>query len=164
MNEVKTNLREIGIFIEEGQADPITRVKTIVIKKTTDIGKISFGSLESFDRQNHSQPKAESSNDTVNDISNADKTSQNRGLNDMNDMNDIYRNPTGRIATTNTTTIANDKQEATREGIFWHRFKELEDSSQTVKGEKLKDSLVSSGKFYQSDELYSLKTCESQER
>jgi hypothetical protein len=69
----------------------------------------------------------------------------------MNDMNDIYRNPTGRIATTNTTIIANDKQEAIREGIFWHRFKELEDSSQTVKGEELKDSLVSSGKFYQSD-------------
>lgn len=148
MNEVKTNLREIGIFIEEGQADPITRAKTIVIKKTTGIGKISFGSLESFDKQNHSQPKAESSNDSVNDISNADKTSQNRRLNDMNDMNDIYRNPTGRIATT---TIANDKQEATREGIFWHRFKELEDSSQTVKGVELKDSLVSSGKFYQSD-------------
>jgi hypothetical protein len=138
MNETKTNLREIGIFIEEGQADPITRVKTIVIKKTTDIGKISFGSLESFDDHN----KGESSNNT----SNFDKTPQNRSLNDMNDMNDIYRNPTDPMPP-NTLSIASDNLEA----IFWQRFKKLEDSSQTVKGEELKASLVSSGKFYQSD-------------
>jgi DNA-binding transcriptional MerR regulator len=31
MNEVKTNLREVGLVIEEGDADPKTRVKTIMI-------------------------------------------------------------------------------------------------------------------------------------
>jgi uncharacterized protein (UPF0335 family) len=52
INEVKTNLREVGIFIEKGQADPITRVKTVVITKTSGrpdvIGKISIESFESF--------------------------------------------------------------------------------------------------------------------
>jgi hypothetical protein len=46
----------------------------------------------------------------------------------------------------------NDKLEDIREVIFWQRFNELESSgNQTVKGEELRGSLVSSGKFYQSD-------------
>jgi hypothetical protein len=43
--------------------------------------------------------------------------------------------------------------EPVKEDLFWHRFKDLEQESSdhTVKGEELRHSLVSSGKFYQSD-------------
>ncbi len=39
INEVKTNLLEVGISIEEGPQDPVTRVKTIVITKSEDYEK-----------------------------------------------------------------------------------------------------------------------------
>jgi hypothetical protein len=50
INEVKTNLREVGIFIKEGEQDPVSRVRTIVITKP-DIGKMPFEQLEQFDRR-----------------------------------------------------------------------------------------------------------------
>jgi hypothetical protein len=81
INEVKTNLREVGIFIKEGQQDPVTRVKTIVITKPSDIGKMPFEQFEPFDRRG-------SENQNNNDAQ--DGTS-----NGMNDMNGILRNPSG---------------------------------------------------------------------
>jgi hypothetical protein len=44
INEVKTNLREVGIFIKDGEQDPVTRVKTIVIMEIQNIGKMPFDS------------------------------------------------------------------------------------------------------------------------
>ena len=50
-------------------------------------------------------------------------------------------------------TSNNNELKAIREVVFWQRFKELEHKSPdgTVKGQDLRGSLVSSGKFYQSD-------------
>jgi len=47
----------------------------------------------------------------------------------------------------------NDKLEDIRELFFWQRFKELEQISPdgSVKGQDLRGTLLSSGKFYQSD-------------
>jgi hypothetical protein len=81
INEVKTNLREVGFFIKEGPQDPITRVKTIVITKTQNIGKMPFEQFEPFDRRS----EVESQN-------NADRQVT---ANDTNDTNGILRNPDG---------------------------------------------------------------------
>lgn len=73
VNEVKTNLREVGVIIEEGTQDSVTRVRTVVIRKPTDIGKMPLEQFESFDKRS----KCKSPNDmndvpqntTTNDIS-----------------------------------------------------------------------------------------------
>jgi hypothetical protein len=49
INEIKTNLREVGIFIKEDpKQDPVTGVKTMVMTKLSDIGKMPFEQLEQF--------------------------------------------------------------------------------------------------------------------
>ena len=48
---------------------------------------------------------------------------------------------------------AQEGDEDEKNSIFWHRFRELEkkSSDQSVKGDELRATLISSGKFYQSD-------------
>jgi hypothetical protein len=64
VNEVKTNLREVGVIIEEGKQDSVTRVRTVVIRKPTDIGKMPLEQFEPFDKRS----KCKNSND-MNDTS-----------------------------------------------------------------------------------------------
>jgi len=71
-----------------------------------------------------------------------------------NGMNGIYPNHVDRSSIAqpppNMTGITSEQNEL--EAVFWQRFKQLESSgSQTVNGEELRYSLLSSGKFYQSD-------------
>jgi len=56
INEVKTNLQQVGIFIKEGQQDPVTRVKSIVITKPSDVGKMPFEPFEPFDMRGSESP------------------------------------------------------------------------------------------------------------
>jgi hypothetical protein len=68
LNEVKTNLREIGIIINnEAAKNPKTRVKSILIQKITgekqEVCKQSFESLESFEDKNHAQIASDNPND-----------------------------------------------------------------------------------------------------
>jgi hypothetical protein len=70
VNEVKTNLREVGVIIEEGKQDSFTRVRTVVIRKPTDIGKMPLEQFEPFDKQ-----------------------SKCKNPNDMNDTSGILHNP-----------------------------------------------------------------------
>jgi hypothetical protein len=72
INEVKTNLREVGIIIKEGEQDPVSRVRTIEITKPADIGKMPFEQFEQFDRR-----------------------SEGESSNGMNGMNGILHNPDG---------------------------------------------------------------------
>ncbi|MGC1932636.1 MAG: hypothetical protein WA667_26990 [Candidatus Nitrosopolaris sp.] len=80
INEVKTNLQEVGISIKEGPQDPVTRVKTIMITKPSDIGKMPFEQFEPFDRRGSESPNNDAS----------------QGIpNDPNDMNGILHNSDG---------------------------------------------------------------------
>ena len=94
INEVKTNLREVGIFIKEGPQDPVTRVKTIVITKRSDIGKMPFEPLEPFDMRGDGP---------INDAH--DKTS-----NGLNDTNGILHKPPENSTCNN---VPNDKNTIT---------------------------------------------------
>jgi hypothetical protein len=111
LKEVKTNLREIGIIIDnEAAKDPNTRVRTISICKakgmdkdkdernnkdsgsqdkdkdtSNDVRKLSFESLESFAEENHAQ----FSSDIPNDSNQAQRTDPSElgesfGKNDQN--------------------------------------------------------------------------------
>jgi hypothetical protein len=85
INEVKTNLREVGILIKEGEQDANTRVKTVVIEKPSDIGKMPFEPFEPFDRRGESE--SESPNNDAG-----------KGTpNDPNDMSGILHNPDGSV-------------------------------------------------------------------
>jgi hypothetical protein len=69
LDEVKTNLREIGIVInKEASKDPKTRVKTILIinekVKVGEVCKQSFGSSDRSEGQNRAQIASDKSNDT----------------------------------------------------------------------------------------------------
>jgi hypothetical protein len=78
LDEVKTNLREIGIVIDkEAAKDPKTRTKTILIQNVK-LCKQSFESLEPFAGKNQAQITSE------NDQNHA----QNMAPSDANDAND----------------------------------------------------------------------------
>jgi hypothetical protein len=96
INEVKTNLREVGIVIDNNSArDPKTKVKTI------EICKVSLLALPSLPDQNHAQIAGDIGNDIDEKgmiISSKDKISlpktpknhaQNDAGNDSDDGNDI---------------------------------------------------------------------------
>ena len=72
INEVKTNLREVGVLIKEGQQDPVTRIRKMVIAKPSDIGKMPFEQFEQFDRVGSESQHNDADDGTWN------------GLNDMN--------------------------------------------------------------------------------
>jgi Bifunctional DNA primase/polymerase, N-terminal len=59
INEVKTNLRELGMIIERNIEDSKTNIKTLKIRK------VSLESLVSFDDKNQSQNQPEFSNDIM---------------------------------------------------------------------------------------------------
>jgi hypothetical protein len=87
LNEVKTNLRDVGISIHETK-DPKTRLKTIIICK------VSSESSGSSEQQSSTQNGAKSSDDTSSETSDisSDKNPENRAQNgrsnDTNDTND----------------------------------------------------------------------------
>lgn len=60
INEVKTNLREIGIAIDNSARDPKTNTKMIQIRK------ISLTSPESLADENHAQVTSDIPNDNIN--------------------------------------------------------------------------------------------------
>jgi len=102
INEVKTNLQQIGIFIKQGQQDPVTRVKTIVITKPSDVGKMPFEPFEPFDMRG-----SESQNNDVNDgASNGFNGTGDSSINDthegspndLNGMNGNLRNYDGPVS------------------------------------------------------------------
>ncbi len=95
LNEVKTNLREIGIIIDnEAAKNPKTRVKTILICKQ------SFEPFTSFAYKNHAQVTSDDANDTIESElynhsegrqsfeENDQNRAQNMGPNDSSDAND----------------------------------------------------------------------------
>ncbi|MFL6470925.1 MAG: hypothetical protein ACJ71H_08750 [Nitrososphaeraceae archaeon] len=99
INEVKTNLREIGIAIDNSARDPKTNTKTIQIRK------ISSTSLESLADENHAQVTSDTPNDNINNHNDKSlddneislgKTSQihaqNSQANDTNDPLQLLRN------------------------------------------------------------------------
>jgi hypothetical protein len=93
INEVKTNLQQIGVFIKEGHQDPVTRVKTIVVTKPSDIGKMPFEQFEPFDRrgetegQNNDEASKVSANYSNGILPNPDMpTPQNIASNDVSKM------------------------------------------------------------------------------
>ncbi|MFL6315571.1 MAG: hypothetical protein ACJ73C_02380 [Nitrososphaeraceae archaeon] len=98
INEVKTNLREIGIAIDNSARDPKTNTKTIQIRK------ISSTSLESLADENHAQVTSDTPKDNINNHNDKSlddneislgKTSQihaqNSQANDTNDSNDTLQ-------------------------------------------------------------------------
>ena len=120
INEVKTNLREVGIFIKEGEKDPVTRVKTIVITKASNMGKMPFEQFEPFDRRecpkdvhhetpngtdgiSHKPPENTGNKDVSSKIeANTRSKGENQNSdachgtpNGMNGMNGILHNPDG---------------------------------------------------------------------
>jgi hypothetical protein len=100
LDEVKTNLREIGIVIDkEAAKDPKTRVKTILIQNVK-LCKQSLESFESPEDKNRAQIASDNSNDQ-NKTKRYDRSQaegsfaeneqnrvQNSGSNDANDAND----------------------------------------------------------------------------
>jgi hypothetical protein len=75
-------------------------------------------------------------------------------IHDNEDFTGIHKSP--QDTSSNDITLDsrpnNEELEDIREVVFWQRFKQLESSgSHIVKGEELRGSLLSSGKFYQSD-------------
>ncbi|MFL6456788.1 MAG: hypothetical protein ACJ71G_07450 [Nitrososphaeraceae archaeon] len=98
INEVKTNLREIGIAIDNSARDPKTNTKTIQIRK------ISSTSLESLADENHAQVTSDTPKDNINNHNDKSlddneislgKTpqihAQNSQANDTNDSNDTLQ-------------------------------------------------------------------------
>jgi hypothetical protein len=132
INEVKTNLREVSIFIKDGEQDPVTRVKTIVITKIQNMGKMPFEQFEPFDRRGEGEgssgmngmngilrnfdgptPQNIASNDVSNEMDKAatrskDESENNEANNvtpnDSNDMNGILHNSADPVVQ-NTTNI-----------------------------------------------------------
>jgi len=97
LNEVKTNLREIGIIIDnEAAKNPKTRVKTIMICKQ------SFEPFVSFAGKNHARVTSDNANDTIESErlyrsetkqsfeENDQNRAQNIGPNDSSDANDTF--------------------------------------------------------------------------
>jgi hypothetical protein len=90
INEVKTNLQQVRVFIKEGQQDPVTRVKTIVITKPSDTGKIPFEPFEPFDMRGSESPNNDVNDGTSNGLNgrvesvNDTRQGSPNGLNDMN--------------------------------------------------------------------------------
>jgi hypothetical protein len=70
INEVKTNLREIGIAIDNSARDPKTNTKTIQIRKISlisppDDNEISLGKTPQIHAQNSQANDTNDSNDTL---------------------------------------------------------------------------------------------------
>jgi hypothetical protein len=88
LNEVKTNLREIGIIIDnEAAKNPKTRVKTIMICKQ------SFEPFTSFAGKNHAQVTSDNANDTdESERYNRSHTKQSFEENDQNHAQNIGPN------------------------------------------------------------------------
>ncbi len=125
VNEVKTNLREVGIIIEAGQLDHMTRAKTMVIKKASDkpgdLGKMPHEPLESFGDHNPAQVTSDNPNGILDDVSNIDQMpldkdpqnrAQNTSPNGMSGMNGILRKATDPISGDND----NDKRQELGQG------------------------------------------------
>jgi hypothetical protein len=65
----------VGIFIKDGEQDPVTRVKTIVITKIQNIGKMPFEQFEPFDRRG----ETEGQNNDAHKVSPNDSTHKTAG-------------------------------------------------------------------------------------
>jgi hypothetical protein len=121
INEIRTNLRDVGIIVEAGQSDPTTRTKTIVITKASDkpgeLGKMPLDPLEPLGDQNRVKVASDKPNG-ISDIAQMplDKDHQNRvqntSPNGMNGMNGILRKATDPISGDND----NDKRQELGQG------------------------------------------------